>query len=198
MVLAGLLLLLPLISPATAQQTETKPSVMERIREKARQKAPMDNRNWFDRLDPNRSGYIPKATVESAIRQRFSLLDLNHDGAIDRAEYARRSTTQLSPGLAFDLLDGDRDGRLSMAEFAAPVMWRFDRLDSDGDGMISREEAARYLSTPASRSIPPLTGTCFEIDGRLVTVAPDRVEALQREGRRSADCAWKPNSPPLR
>lgn len=194
LIATGLLHLPLVISPASAQQADPKPSVMDRIQEKVRQRGAVANPNWFERLDPRGVGYVTKEAVESAIRQRFALLDTNRDGAIDRTEYSRQQVSPASPGLTFDMLDTDRNGKLSAAEFSAPITARFSRLDRDGDGRISRGEAAPYLAAPTARSLPPLSGTCFEIDGRLVTVAPERVETLRREGRRSADCAWKPGA----
>tara|TARA_R110002126_G_scaffold6156_16_gene32562 strand:- start:8348 stop:8911 length:564 start_codon:yes stop_codon:yes gene_type:complete len=183
-----------MVAPAVAQGTAESPSVRERILDKARERAPVRSRNWFELLDPEGTGYATRSNVEKAIQRRFSLLDTNYDRAIDRMEYSRRNRLPTSPGLAFDLLDQDRDGKLSLGEFSAPVLWRFFRLDADDDGRISREEAARYIETPSARSLPPLTGTCFDINGRLLSVSPPVAEALAAEGRRAVDCTWRPGA----
>ena len=172
-----------MVAPAVAQGTAESPSVRERILDKARERAPVRSRNWFELLDPEGTGYATRSN-----------LDTNYDRAIDRMEYSRRNRLPTSAGLAFDLLDQDRDGKLSLGEFSAPVLWRFFRLDADDDGRISREEAARYIETPSARSLPPLTGTCFDINGRLLSVSPPVAEALAAEGRRAVDCTWRPGA----
>ena len=55
-------------------------------------------------------------------------------------------------------------------------------------------EVLRLDSNPLT-ALPPLSGRCFNIDGRVVIAAPERAESLEREGRPSTDCMWQPGSP---
>ncbi len=197
----GLLLLAGMTGFAAdvdAQSINNPPSVMDRIQDKARQRNAATSAGWFERLDSNRDGKISRAELQTSISRRFGLLDTDRSGTISRNEYAARKTSPDRAGPSFDQLDADRNGILSVAEFSAPVLWRFARLDGDGDGSLSRLETARYLNMPASRSLPPLSGKCFEIDGRFVIVSPERAEAYENTGRSQIDCAWQPGTLPVR
>lgn len=181
-----------------AQSAGDPPSVMDRIREKARQRQPAATTDWFQRLDTNRDGRVSKEELQISIKRRFGNLDANRDGVISREEFQARKTVAGQSAPSFEQLDADRNGNLSIPEFSAPVLWRFARLDSDGDGFLSRTETARYLNVPASRSLPPLSGKCFEIDGRFVIVSPERADTLERADHPQIDCTWQPGASPSR
>ena len=190
----GIFLMAIQIPELCAQPAGEPASVMDRIREIARQQNDGANPGWFNRLDVNRDNYVSRGEVEMAIAKTFSALDTNKDRVLDVTEYARLRAPAGTTKLAFETLDTNGDRMLSLAEFAAPTHWRFSRLDRDGDGRISRQDAAQYLNTPTSRVLPPLSGICFDIDGRLVVVSPETAENLLREGRSLSDCAWRPGS----
>jgi len=183
---------------AEAQVPKGPPSVMDRIQEKARQRQPAPPGDWFQRLDTNRDNRISRQELQASVNRRFGLLDANRDGRVSRQEFQARKIVPGQTGPSFDQMDVDRNGTLSGPEFAAPVLWRFARLDSDGDGFLSRAETARYLNTPSVRSLPPLSGRCFEIDGRYVIVSPERADDLEKSGRAQIDCSWQPGGIPAR
>ena len=183
---------------AAAQSAGDPPSVMDRIREKVRERPKPPPADCFHRLDTNRDRRISKIEVNVSINRRFSVLDTNRDGKISRDEFRVRNTIPGQSGPSFDQVDIDRNGNLSMVEFSAPVLWRFTRLDSDGEGFLTQTETARYLNTPASRALPPLTGTCFVIDGKIVIASPEHAEVLEQSGRPQVDCSWQPGSLPER
>jgi hypothetical protein len=159
---------------AAAQSVGDPPSVMDRIREKVRERSKPPPADWFHRLDTN------------------------WDGKNSRDEFRVRNTIPGQSGPSFNQMDIDRNGNLSMVEFSAPVLWRFTRLDSDGDGFLTQTETARYLDIPASRALPPLTGTCFVIDGKIVVASPEHAEVLAQSGRPQVDSSWQPGSLPDR
>ena len=193
-----LVVLVSIIGPAAkaaAQPVGAPPSVMDRIQEKMRERQPAKKADWFQRLDTNRDGRVSGEELRLSIGRRFTGLDTNRDGKISRDEFRVRDKVQGQPGPTFDHMDTDRSNSLDLSEFSAPVLWRFGRLDSDGDGFLSPVETDRYLNIPTARALPPLSGRYFNIDGRIVIAAPERAEALEREGRPSVDCMWQPGSP---
>ncbi|MFT7570434.1 MAG: Ca2+-binding EF-hand superfamily protein [Paracoccaceae bacterium] len=184
---------------AQAQSVGDPPSVMDRIRDKARQRQPATIADWFQRLDTNQDNRVSREELQISINRRFGILDANRNGSISGDEFRARGTVPGGQsGPSFDQMDINRNGELSVIEFSAPVLWRFARLDSDGDGFLSRMETARYLNTPASRALPPLPGRCFEVDGRVVIVAPERADAFEKTGRQQTDCSWQPGTLPVR
>ena len=110
---------------AAAQSAGDPPSVMDRIREKVRERPKPPPADWFHRLDTNRDRRISKIEVNVSINRRFSVLDTNRDGKISRDEFRVRNTIPGQSGPSFDQMDIDRNGNLSMVEFSAPVLWRF-------------------------------------------------------------------------
>ena len=193
-----LVVLVSIIGPsakAAAQPVGAPPSVMDRIQEKMRERQPAKKADWFQRLDTNRDGRVSGEELRLSIGRRFTGLDTNRDGKISRDEFRVLDKVQGQPGPTFDQMDIDRSNGLGLSEFSAPVLWRFGRLDSDGDGFLSPVETDRYLNIPTARALPPLSGRCFNIDGRVVIAAPERAESLEREGRPSTDCMWQPGSP---
>jgi Ca2+-binding EF-hand superfamily protein len=61
--------------------------------------------------------------IEARLRQQFAIVDANHDGGLDGAEYARLALVarrgDAAPALA--TFDGDRDGKLGFDEYRVVV-----------------------------------------------------------------------------
>jgi EF-hand domain pair len=92
----------------------------------------------------------------------FKLLDENEDGAIDPAEWRRRSMAVFYvldanadielerdevPGLStelFDAADQNKDGRLSGYEFNQADFVTFEAADADGDQLVTLSEFRMY------------------------------------------------------
>jgi len=76
-------------------------------------------------LPPAQTAY--PAAVPVGVRDKFAVLDANHDGSIDNTEAA------ISPVLAsqFSTLDSSGDGKLSIAEFAVASNLAAIRVDAD-------------------------------------------------------------------
>jgi len=86
----------------------------------------------FSYLDVNNNGYIDRNEWDGSL-DTFYDLDTNNDNRISRAELnrGRRAT--------FSALDANGDGRISLSEWG----WShrsFDEMDTNGDGVITRDE----------------------------------------------------------
>ncbi|QWT22554.1 EF-hand domain-containing protein [Bacillus sp. NP157] len=89
---------------------------------------------------------------QATIDRNFAAMDTNHDGKIDKAEYAAFQTARFdrqaqSVDGAFNELDTNKDGKISKAEAAAvpAIATYFDALDINKDGSLSREEMQKAI-----------------------------------------------------
>jgi len=69
---------------------------------------------------------------------RFDAADANHDGKVDRAEYAGFVDEMVL------LRDTNRDGKLSRDEVGAHAAARFDTIDANHDDSLSFEEIEAF------------------------------------------------------
>lgn len=86
---------------------------------------------------------LPRADFATLLDRRFRQMDVNIDGAIDKAEAGARAQ-------ALETFDTDHDGRVSRAEFSGGRLARFDQVDADHDGIVTNKEqdAARASRAP--------------------------------------------------
>ncbi len=108
----------------------------------------------FGKMDRDRNGLLDKAEIEQFERDKalaeaqarneslFEALDVNKNGQISAAEFAKLVTapTAASAQPMLSREDRDRDGQVSMAEHRTATLANFDRLDADRDGVVSVAE----------------------------------------------------------
>jgi Ca2+-binding EF-hand superfamily protein len=100
----------------------------------------MPNSDRFSYLDVNNNGTIDRSEWDGSL-DAFYRLDRNNDGRLSRAEFS--SVQSSSP---FAAIDTNRDGRISLGEW--PYSHRsFDQQDVNGDGVITPNE---FRGVPAS------------------------------------------------
>jgi len=88
------------------------------------------------------------AKIEEEARQRFTSLDVNKDGVIDREEAVR---SRMSLGREFDRYDADGDGKISVEEFI-----EFYRDDQGRRGRGSRAVIIQGTAPPAEEDRRPV------------------------------------------
>lgn len=114
---------------------------------RAERRAEMIER-MFTRLDVNGDGAIDRAEIETARAARFAAMDADGDGVISGEEMQAHAMERAAKraGRHFDRLDANGDGGVDRAEMTAVRGARhetmFERMDADGDGSVTREEAA--------------------------------------------------------
>lgn len=87
------------------------------------------------------------------LQRTFDAVDTNHDGVIDRKEWAAFQEKNLARRRAaferhFKADDKNGDGTLSRAEVQASEPWlapHFDQADLNHDGQLSQEEVRAYI-----------------------------------------------------
>lgn len=97
----------------------------------------------FERMDANGDQAVTLDEAQTFAAARFTSMDSNGDGVVDRAE--RRQMRGGRGAERFARLDTDGDGLISKAEMTAQrgerAEKRFAKLDQNADGFISSEEA---------------------------------------------------------
>jgi Ca2+-binding EF-hand superfamily protein len=90
---------------------------------------------------------------QAAIDKMFATMDANHDGHVDKAEYAKFQQARFAKqaqtvDAAVTELDKDKDGKISKAEAATvpEIAKYFDGLDADKDGFLSRAEMQNAMA----------------------------------------------------
>jgi Ca2+-binding EF-hand superfamily protein len=97
--------------------------------------AKYDPRAAFAETDMNHDGAIDHAEFHQRIVEVFYRADANRDGFLDPGELK-----QLAFPEDFTADDKDSDGRVSMREFLRVRFHDFDVADTDRDGVLSLDE----------------------------------------------------------
>lgn len=99
---------------------------------------------------------------QAAIDKSFAAMDTNHDGRIDKAEYAKFQQARYSKqaqtvDAAVTELDKDKDGKISKAEAeTVPEIARyFDGLDANKDGFLDRTEMQNAMAAAQAAEADP-------------------------------------------
>jgi hypothetical protein len=108
--------------------------------------APAQGQDYGDAADQN-------AALGLYLQRSFDAIDTNHDGRIDRNEWAAYQRSQLQARRAaferyFKAADKDGDGYLSRDETAAaePFLYQhFDEIDVNRDGKLSPAEIRAFF-----------------------------------------------------
>ena len=97
----------------------------------------------FERMDANGDQAVTLDEAQTFAAARFTSMDSNGDGVVDRAEHQQMRRGRGAE--RFARLDTDGDGLISKAEMTAErgerAEKRFAKLDQNADGFISSEEA---------------------------------------------------------
>lgn len=110
--------------------------------------------------DADGDGKVTRAEW-GGLMQRFSQLDANHDGGVDRPELLSADASAEFPVL-LKLADADGDGKLTRAEWKRMAQ-SFRRLDANHDSVLELDEltsvaAATAAAAKAIRNAPTLNG----------------------------------------
>lgn len=109
----------------------------------------------MERVDTDGDGRVSRAEADAAADQRtkdwFDKLDLNKDGYVTQdetrqARETRRTEMEAKRDEFFKAADINNDGSLSLDEVQAkmPKMAeRFDKIDKDKNGLLSKDELKR-------------------------------------------------------
>lgn len=96
-------------------------------------------------MDMNHDGAITRAEAQAARARMFDRLDADENGWLDRDE---RGAVEAGPRAdAVNGGDANNDGRVSRAEVMALPYTSFDQFDADSDGVISVEEIEAVRTT---------------------------------------------------
>lgn len=105
--------------------------------------------------DLNHDGQVTRAEFDQATAQEFAAAGKSGALASDQfygivSAHVRDSATRM-----FARLDANHDGKLDRDEFAASELRYFARMDRDGDGVVTREEAGSQRRGGANADSKP-------------------------------------------
>jgi hypothetical protein len=98
----------------------------------------------FRGIDTDNDGTIDLNEAKAAAGAVFDKLEVNHTGALDRAELRGRISTK-----DWATADPDHDKSLTKDEYLNFVEFAFKRADKDGEGTVDAKEAR----APAGRAL---------------------------------------------
>jgi hypothetical protein len=99
----------------------------------------------FERLDTNNDGTVTLEEMQTRAAARFSEIDKDKNGSIDKAEVEAYAGRFGPPWMAERMLtrhDLNGDGKVTLEEFLNPMKKRFALFDRNDDGKVTREELA--------------------------------------------------------
>ena len=104
--------------------------------------------------DSNGDGKVSRAEYDEDRAAQFARSDRNHDGLLDRSEYAAEYRARIDARVAeldkredrqahvrFGVLDTDKDGKMTFAEYQASGKRQFDTADRNRDGVVDAADA---------------------------------------------------------
>ncbi|MFC7051573.1 EF-hand domain-containing protein [Hansschlegelia quercus] len=110
----------------------------------------------FTALDKNRDGAVDKVEAEAGFAKAFDRFDANGDGTVDKAEIAAKVAKGGKRGEAVERrmnkADGDKNGSVTRDEFSKNLPRWFDRADADKDGKVTKAELDRFLDRREKRA----------------------------------------------
>lgn len=109
----------------------------------------MHKQAMLKKMDSNHDGKVSEteylAYIANRAKQRFSLMDKNHDGYLEASELGNRFHYKHHFGKSlFHRLDTNGDGKISLAESKAAWQAWFRRLDQNGDKVITMKELKAF------------------------------------------------------
>jgi Ca2+-binding EF-hand superfamily protein len=110
----------------------------------------------FVAIDVNKDGAIDRAEFQAARLADFRTIDANRDGSLSRIEFVERDaggqfTLRALRARRFEEMDRNGDGRVSRAEYVAFGTVVFARVDLNGDGRVTREEFLNPRRAPPTK-----------------------------------------------
>lgn len=114
--------------------------------------------------DTDGDGTVSRTEYDEDRAAQFSRTDRNHDGVLDRGEYAAEYRARIDARVAelgkredrqahvrFGVLDTDKDGKMTFAEYQTSGKRLFDTADRNHDGVV---DAADAKLPPPTRERP--------------------------------------------
>ncbi len=106
----------------------------------------------FKRVDTNNDGQMSRTEIENTQRASisarvnarskalFAELDVDKNGQISPAEFAKATPAPEPDAAAVLRIDTNKDGQVSLAEHRAATIDTFTKIDANKDGMITAAE----------------------------------------------------------
>lgn len=114
----------------------------------------------FSGMDVDGDGFISSAEYAKAAQTMFRLTDADHDGLItvaemDAAERAVSDGATPSSEKTIAASDGDGDGQLTLAEYVGGSNGLFAKIDANADTRLDRAEWDAAHAMPAATATTP-------------------------------------------
>jgi Ca2+-binding EF-hand superfamily protein len=99
-------------------------------------------RSILEKYDLNHDGAVTRAEMEKGLRADFAKADAKHTGCLDADEVraVNQQRWEEDQSTASPLVDFKGQGCVDFDEFAATARSLFDQMDRDGDGTVTEKE----------------------------------------------------------